>query len=69
MDSLGPDGCRRERIRLVRALESNYAKLNLRLIDKAAIGARAVVMGVVINPADPAGSLLDAAIAQVEASV
>jgi len=60
MNEWGPEGCRANRDEIVTHLRSAYAELTL--ADVTAMAAKAVAIGVAINPFDPAASLLSEAI-------
>lgn len=66
MNRLGPDGCRRDRARLVEALQVNAKRYTWGDVAKAA--AKALMTGLAwrIDLTDPYGSLLDEAIRRVE---
>lgn len=66
MNRLGPDGCRRERSRLVASMRRNARVYGWGAVTVAA--TRAVASGLAwrLNPLDPYGSLLDEAIRRVE---
>ncbi len=66
MDALGVVGCRRERPRLVAHLEKAYAKLGLSRRQEIELWLKAIPVWIVVNPLDPAGSLLDEAIRRAE---
>lgn len=62
MNAWGIEGCEEHREEILAHLNKAYAELNPSWADQARMGAKALAMGIVINPFDPAGSLLNAAI-------
>jgi len=62
MNAWGIAGCREHRAEILAHLHKAYAELNPSWADQARMGAKALAMGIIINPFDPAGSLLNAAI-------
>lgn len=62
MNAWGPDGCEDHRDEILEHLKKSYAAINPSWAEKATIAAKALAMGIIINPLDPAGSLLNAAI-------
>lgn len=70
MDEIGPDGCRRDREKIIQALEANYAKMGLgeKLANYARGGIKSLFNGLAwkINPTDQFGSLVDEAIRRAE---
>lgn len=66
MNGLGPDGCRRDRERLVAALVENAKKYTWG--EKFVAAVKAVVTGLAwqIDLTDPYGSLLDEAIRRAD---
>ena len=76
MNRLGPDGCRRERTRLVGKLETNAQRYSWGDVATAVANAakNAAVAAVhlervwIPNPLDPYGSMLDEAIRRTEAT-
>jgi hypothetical protein len=65
MDAWGPGGCRANRDVIIGWLKESAGDVGL--VTKALTAVRALGLGIVINPADPYGSLVDAAIERAEA--
>ena len=66
MNRLGPDGCRRDRARLVEKLKLNAQQYSWGDVARAAVNAVKTGLAWKINPLDPYGSLLDEAIRRAE---
>jgi len=64
MNALGPMGCRVHRSELVAWLKVKREKLGW--FTSAQVGVTALSKGIVLNPLDPCGSILDLAIARAE---
>lgn len=64
MNSWGVSGCNEHRDEILAHLQRAYRELNPSWVDKAKMAAAAMAMGVMVNPLDPASSLLEAAISR-----
>jgi hypothetical protein len=66
MNIWGPAGCEDHRGEILAHLNNAYAQLNPSWTEKSAMAAKALALGIIINPLDPAASVLDAAVARAK---